>query len=62
MVKDFFAWMNYDYVVYVLNEVSDIISVDNRVGILTHIYGSSADSHKFEEKYVTFTDSESFCQ
>ena len=61
VVKDFFAWMNYDYAVYVLNEdsveVSEITSVDNGVGILTHLYGPSADSHKFEEKYVTFTDS-----
>ena len=61
VVKDFFAWMNYDYVVFILNEdsvqVSNIVSIDNGVGFLSHVYGPSADSHKFEEKYVSFKDS-----
>ena len=61
IMKDFYSWMNYDYGVQTETEnnveFSNIVAIDNGAGFLPFMWGPSADSHKYEDKYFSFTDS-----
>jgi len=61
IMKDFYSWMNYDYGVQTESEnnveFSNIVAIDNGAGFLPFMFGPSADSHKFEDKYFSMTDS-----
>ena len=60
-VSDVFVWKNYDYGIQTRSESSvkldNIMAVDNGVGILPYIYGPKADSHIFEDKFMTVENS-----
>ena len=59
--KNLLAWKNYDYGICAKSdnsvELSDITIIDNGVGFLPYLYGPSSDSHLFEEKYMSFSNS-----
>merc|ERR1711892_827897 len=60
-IRDFYSWMNYDYGVQTESEnnleLSNIVAIDNGAGFLPFMFGPSADSHKYEDKYFLMTDS-----
>jgi len=61
-LANFNIWKNYDYGVYTKSdssiEITNIVAIDNGVGFLPYGWGPSSDSHLFEEKYMSFSNSQ----